>query len=360
MSATEYVETGSRRGRLAVWLARELRGHLATYVTLISFVLIVVAVATLRGDTLVLHIAEYAGRIVRVVTLVASALIALACTIGLLKARNGESPASIAVASLRAVFLSSISVRFLYACAVLAIFMGAFLYCKMLIPEIQPFSWDSTFAEWDRIIFGTDPWRLLYPLLGTPWITFPLDFVYSSWVPAIFVFWAGLTASPRVPDEIRSQYWLATVFSWILIGLVMATAFSSAGPCYFAEVVPGIASPYAELLSHIREMDALQPLSSSSAKAFLWDVYSGNIDLPGGISAMPSMHNAQAALMAAAAYRLNRGFGHAMTAYAVLIFIGSIHLGWHYAVDGMVGVAAALAIWSVCGAFLGRRVKALA
>ncbi|MGX5841475.1 hypothetical protein ACWGTI_12205 [Mesorhizobium sp. ArgA1] len=31
------------------------------------------------------------------------------------------------------------------------------------------------------------------------------------------------------------------------------------------------------------------------------------------------------------------------------MFFGSIHLGWHYAVDGIVGIAAALAIWWGCG-----------
>ena len=65
----------------------------------------------------------------------------------------------------------------------------------------------------------------------------------------------------------------------------------------------------------------------------------------------------EAALFAAFAYSLNRWFGHTMAAYAALIFIGSIHLGWHYAVDGVIGIAGALAIWWICGLASRRHAK---
>jgi TRAP-type C4-dicarboxylate transport system permease small subunit len=60
---------------------------------------------------------------------------------------------------------------------------------------------------------------------------------------------------------------------------------------------------------------------------------------------MPSMHVAQASLTAAAAFRVGKVLGWIATAYALLIFVGSIHFGWHYAIDGMVAVAATVAIW---------------
>jgi hypothetical protein len=67
------------------------------------------------------------------------------------------------------------------------------------------------------------------------------------------------------------------------------------------------------------------------------------------------MHNAQAALFAAAAYRLDRRLGHVALAYLVAIFLGSIHLGWHYALDGVVGIAAALLVWVLAGAIVRRQ-----
>ena len=137
----------------------------------------------------------------------------------------------------------------------------------------------------------------------------------------------------------------------------MATLLSSAGPCYFAEFVPGAVNPYAALEAYLADVATIHPLSSTLAKELLWQTYTGHSSLPGGISAMPSMHNAQAALFAAFAYSLNRRFGHAMVAYAALIFVGSIHLGWHYAVDGVIGIAGALVIWRACGLVSSRHVK---
>lgn len=355
MSSTEVLAKRRESGRLTAWIASELRNHLHTYATMAAFFVVVAGIAALRGESLVVYVGEYVDRLGRVFKLVICAFVALAFTIGLAKARGGQSPAAIALASLRGIFFSNMAVQFLYSCVLFAFVMGAFLYCKMLIPEVQPFAWDATFAEWDRWLFGTDPWRLLHPVLGTPWATYPLDFFYSSWVPLVFVFWAGLAASPRVPQAVRAQYWFATIVSWIVVGLLMATAFSSAGPCYYTEFVPGAPSPYTELLQYIAQVDGIHQLSSSMAKQMLWDSYTGQSDLPGGISAMPSMHNAQAVLFAAVAYRLNRAFGHAMAAYALLIFIGSIHLGWHYAVDGIVAAVAALAIWTVAGRVIQRR-----
>lgn len=64
-----------------------------------------------------------------------------------------------------------------------------------------------------------------------------------------------------------------------------------------------------------------------------------------GISAMPSLHNAIAVLYVFAAFRIGKLIGWFMTAYAVLIFIGSIHLAWHYAVDGIVAAIGMWAIW---------------
>ena len=32
-----------------------------------------------------------------------------------------------------------------------------------------------------------------------------------------------------------------------------------------------------------------------------------------------------------------------------MIFLGSIHLAWHYAVDGIVAIAMALIIWRLAG-----------
>jgi membrane-associated phospholipid phosphatase len=68
-----------------------------------------------------------------------------------------------------------------------------------------------------------------------------------------------------------------------------------------------------------------------------------------GISAMPSMHVAMAVLFALVGWKTNRGLGALLTIYAILIQIGSVHLGWHYAVDGYASAAAVSSLWLVVG-----------
>ena len=41
-------------------------------------------------------------------------------------------------------------------------------------------------------------------------------------------------------------------------------------------------------------------------------------------------------------------------AYALVIWIGSIHLGWHYAVDGLVSIALTIVIWKLMGKLADR------
>ena len=75
----------------------------------------------------------------------------------------------------------------------------------------------------------------------------------------------------------------------------------------------------------------------------------GTIVMGGGISAMPSLHNALAVLFACVAWHLSRSLGRIMTGYAAIVWIGSIHLGWHYALDGVVAFVATIALWSLSG-----------
>jgi membrane protein implicated in regulation of membrane protease activity len=66
------------------------------------------------------------------------------------------------------------------------------------------------------------------------------------------------------------------------------------------------------------------------------------------------MHNAVAILLACAAFEINRVMGWMLTLFATLIFIGSIHLGWHYALDGVVAAIISIGLWISSAALLRR------
>lgn len=60
---------------------------------------------------------------------------------------------------------------------------------------------------------------------------------------------------------------------------------------------------------------------------------------------MPSMHNATTLLLVLPAFRLSTFWGWVLALHAALVFIGSIALAWHYAIDSYVAWALVAAIW---------------
>jgi membrane-associated phospholipid phosphatase len=92
--------------------------------------------------------------------------------------------------------------------------------------------------------------------------------------------------------------------------------------------------------------DAGQPLITINAQRYLLDQYKNSTDAIGeGISAFPSLHVAMAALVAIFFYDINRVIGAMAIIFCAIIFIGSIVLGWHYAIDGIASLFAVPIFW---------------
>jgi hypothetical protein len=225
----------------------------------------------------------------------------------------------------------------------------AALELKAAIPALNPFSWDQTFIELDRLLhFGTDPWRLLQPLLGLPWITFAINIAYNFWFVLMFGLWFWFAFQDR-HSALRDRFFFAYSLTWLVGGGIMALAFSSAGPVYLANL--GFTeNPYTELMAYLHKVNAeVVPIWALDAQQMLWDGYTKPDVSFIGISAFPSMHNAIVTVFACAAWGINRTFGKAVTIYAGIILLGSVHLGWHYAVDGYAGIVLGLASWKIAG-----------
>ena len=111
-----------------------------------------------------------------------------------------------------------------------------------------------------------------------------------------------------------------------------------------------------------------QLVSAGTSQGLLTSVYNQayllqNLDNPtlvvgGGISAIPSVHNAMAVLFALVSFRMNRALGIAMSAFAGFIWVASVYLNWHYAVDGLAGGIGAVVLWKLSGAMVDRRFAA--
>jgi hypothetical protein len=350
------VDRWAQRAKLE--LIRSLREHSL----LIAFVTLYVAygkllprwfgVTTAGADDL------YSGFFL-VLTGVAAAILAVCYAIHL---KLVVKPANFAAALQAAAFDRFLTLRRLcMALPVMLIlpFFGAiFTNLKVLIPAIVPFSWDPTFAEWDRWLHGGyHPWQILQPLLGYPYVTSLINAVYHLWFFLAYgvICWQIVsTDRPRL----RMQYLLTFVLVWAVIGNIAAMLLSSAGPVYFGRVT-GLPDPYAPLMSYLHQASAMAPVPALHVQDMLWRLYeSHGLAVGGGISAMPSLHVAIAVSFVLLARAIDRRLAIAFTVFAAFILVGSVHLGWHYAIDGYVAIAGAWLIWRGVGWLLDRRVVA--
>lgn len=246
----------------------------------------------------------------------------------------------------------------LFAIILLPLFFASFSAFKIMIPAINPFRWDGAFAAWDATLHGgVDPWRLLHPVLGNPAATLAVDWAYSLWFLVVFgaLFWQVFSTADA---ERRMRFLLGFSLSWILIGTVAATLLSSAGPVYLAPLAGG-ESRFGELLAYLHDVDRAYPILAVEAQEMLWQTYlSGEAQMGQGISAMPSMHVAAAVLTVLLVWRSGAVARIGIVFFATAIFLGSIHLAWHYAIDGYVAAVMALAIWKTT-APLARRALAI-
>jgi hypothetical protein len=232
---------------------------------------------------------------------------------------------------------------------------------KEMIGHITQFPLDRPIATFEHMLLGRDAWEYTHYLFGGAWPTFFLQMSYTAW---FILMWLSVIFCIAKTDKLalRSHFMLAFLLTWILVGSLAANFLGSAGPCFYDQIFGG--NRFAALNERLREIDAslktVAPnlgIASLQMQDWLWKAYSQKDNLfGGGISAMPSVHVAVATIMAQGGYGIGKSTGRAMTGYAVLVWIASVHLGWHYALDGVVGALMAIAIWKFAGILTARYV----
>jgi PAP2 superfamily len=240
----------------------------------------------------------------------------------------------------------------------LATFGTLFSLAKRSIPLINDYGWDESFIALDQAIHGRDAWLLLQPLLGYPIVTWIMGLFYHAWILLIYLggFYFIFFESDA---QLRARYVLAYMLSWTLIGFVAAAIFASVGPC-FAGPILGI-DQFADQMAYLRQVDAQYPLMFLDVQDKLLAWYRDDAaTLGAGIAAMPSMHVAQAFLFFLAMRHKGRWAANLFGAFAVIILVGSVHVGYHYAVDGYLAIVMAAIIWGASGAFMRRMTRAFA
>lgn len=247
-----------------------------------------------------------------------------------------------AAAALRSRFVARMPMLAMIVCI-----MPVFSLLKPLVPAINPYDWDQTLIAWEIALFGTDAWRVLQPLVGYPIVTSFLSVLYHAWLllmypgTLVILFYRG-------GDLIRRQYVLSFVLIWTVIGGAMAIAFSSVGPCFLE---PIMGNPhFADQMAYLRAANEQYPVLVLHVQEMLLDWHRNSSDgLGRGITAMPSMHVAMAFLYFLAIRHVSKAAGRFFFVFFVLIWVGSVHLAYHYALDGAVSVVATAILWLAAG-----------
>lgn len=226
------------------------------------------------------------------------------------------------------------------------LFFDAFMTWKQSIPLWASYSWDPALADVDRWLhLGVAPWRWTHGLPGSGWLTPVVDWLYlwGWWAVTtvllfVMVIWDDL--------ERRLRFLIAHALTWGVGGTAMAILTASGGPIFYERLTedPGRFAGLTERL------DALAPVVMN-VSARLWEAFETGLTdtVFSGISAMPSMHVAGSVLATLWGWSVHRWLGAALGVEAVLTMLGSVHLGWHYAIDGYVGAAVAGGCWWVAG-----------
>ncbi|MBT8488252.1 MAG: phosphatase PAP2 family protein, partial [Gemmatimonadetes bacterium] len=211
---------------------------------------------------------------------------------------------------------------------------GAF---KPEISQFRPYELDPWLAEIDRVVhLGQDPWLWLHAIPLRDALTAVLDQLYVRWYGVIGTVTLGVIVFGRLGARVRFLF--GYVVLWSVAGTLLAILLASGGPVYFGGLA-GDSERFASLLTYL---DTAAPLARR-LQADLWLAYvDPDVEMTfGGISAMPSLHVGVAAYFAFWARRAAWWAGLITSVWAGGILLGSVHLGWHYAIDGYLAIALA-------------------
>jgi len=221
---------------------------------------------------------------------------------------------------------------------------------KQAIGVVIGFPWDGRLDRWDRLIHAGPAWHWFSTLIARGTALRTIDALYLLWFVEVLVLFIWVSWTPH--RVVRQRALIAMLLLWVGAGTIGAAATASAGPCYVP--VP----EYQELL---RRLDAYSPpLFARVNQLGIWKLYDGRVWGPlAGVSAMPSMHVAFAALAACIAWTRARWLGIAAALYAIAIQVGSVVLAWHYAIDGYAGAVCAWCCWVVAGHIVAGKTRSL-
>ncbi|HEY2067634.1 MAG TPA: phosphatase PAP2 family protein, partial [Gemmatimonadaceae bacterium] len=198
--------------------------------------------------------------------------------------------------------------------------VGAYLYVELrwLIPGTGRPHFDAMVQRWEHVLFPGNPSATWAPAMPNVALSELLHFAYASYYFLVLV--------PPIVLYLRGR---RDAYACTMLALVVVYALCFA--CYLVFPVDGPRYLYGPAVAPDGPIRAfvLHLLAAGSSRG----------------TAFPSSHIGAAVVASLCALRFQRPLGALVAALTVGLALGTVYGGFHYAVDGLVGVMVGLISW---------------
>jgi len=231
-----------------------------------------------------------------------------------------------------------------------ALIIFAYGWIKLVVPLYHPALFDQALWDLDQtLFFGISPAVFFLDLFGEPSLLRIVDWSYANIFLASTLL-AGAYFFSEPSRRIRVAFFNGYALLWIT-GAWLYLLVPSLGPAYrFPEI-------WLAQGESLKVTQYFQALLMKNYRDVLRAGATGEVTTPiriaFGIGAFPSLHVGFQTFVFLWMRRLWTAGEVLFGLFVLVIFLGSMITGWHYLIDGLVG----LALGWVCFAVFGRRAR---
>jgi hypothetical protein len=214
-------------------------------------------------------------------------------------------------------------------------------WMKLVVPVYHPVLFDEQLWQVDRLLFlGLSPAEFMVNLFSGPAVLAAVDWSYSNiFLVSLFVGFGYFASEPS--RRIRMAFANGNTVLW-LTSAWLYLAIPSLGPAFR---FPDIWFAHSEALRVTQGLQTVLMRNYQNVIAAASGRPAGRIVIMYGVAAFPSMHVAFQAYMFLWMRRLWTSGEVLFGVFALVIFLGSMITGWHYLIDGIVGLVMAVAVY---------------